>query len=209
MVKGVHVGRRSEPVYELWDTIEDEEVPALNLYEVSSLGRVRRKSDGTFCSPMPKTLARGKPRVRFYINSRRVTRSIRSMVTQIFGSVQADVAILAVNGGLDNLLDVRTEMLEKIEVMDQAITLLALPELKPAFEKKVRPVTMRDFALREAAELGASLRHFPGVDPVTHMTRPEKLSRLRRLRGAYGAVIDDAAQVPLLTPDPFDHVHSH
>lgn len=180
-------------ICEQWEPVVDESVPALSRYDVSNLGRVRSPS-GKILKPSNSSIRRGKPQVRLYAHSRKHFRTVRGLVSSVYGPISAELAVLSIIGGLEALLTERDRHLEFLEVIDQFVSLVLSEEgQKPIPEG----MSVRDFALQEAHVLGKVLRGYTGTsgleDPITGMTREEKLSRLACLRHTFGSEIERAA----------------
>lgn len=187
------------PMLEGWGPVEDELWPELSIYEVSSLGRVRVIATGDQIEPTKESLVKEDPEVRLKIPSSNTyqPRRIADLVAEAFGQLQVPVAVQAVLHGLDGLQVLREELLETMAAVDAAIGVVALTQHAENSAVPSSPRTMLDYALVEASSLGSVLRSYLDVDPISTMTRSEKLSRLFRLRAAYGPVIDEASQLPL------------
>jgi hypothetical protein len=118
---------------------------------------------------------------------------------QVFDRRQAEVAMTARRGGVKALGDLREALLEQLEAVDEAVALLT-------FDVGIEPVSARttssiyDFAVEEARQLGEAIRNFKDRDPVSDMTRSEKLARLRSLRMTFGEEIDRASQLNAFDP---------
>lgn len=180
---------------ESWEYIVDDAVPGLQRYEVSNLGRVRNPK-GRVIKPTASSVRRGKPRVRLFAGKHRYCRSIRALVARAFTPTHAELAVLAVTGGLDELLVVREDLQEKLSEIDAFIGILAFGGDAPKVPTLDGNRSLRQFAIQEAAELGVAIRCFVDADPKTDMTRAEKVSRLARLRASYGPDIDQASKIP-------------
>ena len=186
----------TERAYERWETVEDPRAD-LSAFEVSSLGRVRRCEDRRMLKVQKVRGRENKPHVSIWANRYPHKRVIHSLVARAFGETQAQVADAAVQG-LQGLLDLRDELEEKLELVEEAIGLVAfgrdpLLYVGPLNEPPSPRPSIEAVAMEEARILGEALRDFRDSDPFSEMTREEKCNRLARLRAVYGRGIEQAS----------------
>jgi hypothetical protein len=181
-----------------WRSIEDEDCPELSAFAVSCLGRVRQVDTEALVLIDRGAEEDEEPTVGLVVGGQKHVRKIHDLVEEAFGLVQAPIAVAVAMYGLDGLVSLREEMQESITAVDAAIGVLTFNRSVPVNNVVPQhPTSLRDYALTEASALGDAVRSFLDVDPISEMTREEKLGRLFRLRAAYGPVIDEASQLPL------------
>jgi hypothetical protein len=193
-----------DQIRELWTSVEDDRVPSLGkFYEISSLGRVRRRATEALIRCNRRSVEDGSPWVKLYFREKqKVKRTIYALVRAVWGEKQAAIAVAATTGGLSNLLDLRQATLEALWSVEAAVALVAFGAQEEAgsmlLPNKERP-SVRDVALVEAAQLGSALRSSLDVDPVSRMSRKEMLKRLTTLRSLFGTEIEQVSRVNLQT----------